>query len=265
MGTLTLNQYQRLFSQTASRQDHEAPDKRLRLAVTPGKDLTTLEALEVYRHGYIVRLTEALGETFEAVWWISGDEEFFRLAKSFILSYPSRTYNLSSYGEEFADFLQEERPFPDLPFLPDLARFEWMFKNIFHTRQHVSVSPKTIQDLAQQGTIHFRFGSSVRIFSSPYAVYDIWKLRDTCHEGHPPADWAHEQHLLLYKKHDQIFVNELQEVEYCLLQKLLANHTLEDTLNETSQRFPHITQTQVSQLFQVMVHTGIIHHIEGSA
>ena len=264
MGTMTLNQYQQFFWQAVTRQEHEAPDKRLRAAIAPAKDLSALDALEVYRRGYVVRLTEALGETFEAVWWVSGDEDFFRLAKMFILTYPSRTYNLSSYGEEFAKFLEKERPFPDLPFIPDLARFEWLFKNIFHTGQHESVPEETIQSQAQQGNIRILFGPSVQLFTSPYKVYDIWKLRGTQHEKQPITEWDQSQYLLLYKKRDQIFVNELQEIEYCLLQQLIAKRSLEETLTATMIQFPDMTPTQISQLFQVMVHTGIIRHIEGS-
>ena len=209
MGTLTLNQYQQLFSQAAHRADHEAPSSRLVAAIIPGGSLSSHDSLEIHRSGYIVRLTEALGEIYEAVWWVAGDEDFFRLAKMFILSNPSHTYNLSSYGQEFSKFLQKERPFPDLLFLPDLARFEWMFKNIFHTPQHEPVSPEAIQAITQQGNIRFQFGPSVQIFSAPYAVYNIWKLRGTCQNTIPPDDWNHDQHLLLYKRNDQIFVNRI--------------------------------------------------------
>ncbi|GJL65646.1 MAG: hypothetical protein NPIRA05_06170 [Nitrospirales bacterium] len=261
MAALTLSQYQHLFSSAACRRDHEAPDKRLRDSITPGKDLTALEALEVYRRGHRVRLTEALGDTYEGVWWVAGDEEFFRMAKAFIQSHPSRTYNLSSYGEEFANFLETTRPFPDLPFLPDLARFEWTFKNIFHMPQHEPVSQETIQAMTQQGNIQFQFGPSVHLFSSPYTIYDIWKLRGTCHNQQPPTDWNHGQHLLLYKKHRQVFVNTLQEVEHGILEQLLKGRLLEESLNETMIQYPDIRQTEISQLFQVMVHTGIIQHI----
>ncbi|GJL54899.1 MAG: hypothetical protein NPIRA02_20310 [Nitrospirales bacterium] len=263
MGTLTLNQYQRLFSHTACRQDHEAPGARLVESITPGKDLTSFDALEVYRRGYLVRLTEALGETYEAVWWVAGDEEFFRLAKTFIQCHPSQTYNLSSYGEVFAEFLEKERPFPDLGFLPDLARFEWLFKNIFHLSQHEPVSQETIQAMTQQGNIRFQFGPSVHLFSSPYSVYNTWKLRGTCREEQPQPDWNIAQHLLLYKKHQQIFVKELQPVEYSLLENLLTGLSLEEALDNSLSHYPEMSQPEISQLFQVMIHTGIIQNIEG--
>ncbi len=262
MGTLTLNQYQQLFSQAAHRADHESPHSRLVSGITPGGSLTSPDSLEVYRRGFIVRLTEALGDMYESVWWVSGDEDFFRLAKIFILSQPSHTYNLSSYGHEFPEFLEKERPFPDFPFLPDLARFEWLFKNIFHTQQHESVSQESIQhNISQGGNIFFKFGSSVHVFSARFAVYDIWKLRGTCHDEAPSIEWDREQYLLLYKKDDQIFVNELDHVEYTVLQQLLDGSTLEESLNSAATQFPDLDQQQISKLFQIVVHTGIIRHL----
>ncbi len=261
MDTLTLNQYQKLFSQAAYREDHEAPHNRLVQAITPGGTLSSLDALEVYQRGTIVRLTEALGETYEAVWWVAGDEDFFRLAKMFILSHPSHTYNLSSYGQEFSEFLRQERPFPSLPFLPELAQFEWMFKNIFHITQHDAISQETIQRIAEQGNVRFEFGPSVHLFTSPFAVYDIWKLRGACHDGRPPVNWEHEQHLLLYKKQDQIFVNELNTLEYAVLELLLNGTTLEESLDQVASQFPELQQEQISKLFQVIFHTGIIQNI----
>ena len=261
MGILTLSQYQQLFSQAAHRSDHEAPPARLTAGMTPGGTLSIPDSLEVYRRGFIVRLTESLGEIYESVWWVAGDEEFFRLAKKFILSQHSEAYNLSLYGQEFPDFLQAEHPFPDLPFLPSLARFEWLFKNIFHSSQHESISQEEIQSITQEGHIQFIFGSSVSLFTAPFAVYDLWKVRGTCHDGQPPIEWNHAQRLLLYKKHDQIFVNELDDVEYTILEKLLGGSTLESSLNETAKQYPNLEQEQISKLFQVIFHTGIIHRL----
>ncbi len=261
MGTLTLKQYQQLFSQAAHRADHESPPYRLVAAITPGGSLLSTDSLEVYRHGFIVRLTESLGDIYEAVWWVTGDDEFFRLAKMFILSRPSQAYNLSSYGHEFPEFLRMERPLPDLPFLPDLAQFEWLFKDIFHTKQHESVSQEAISTITQEGNIQFTFGPSVHIFSAPFTVYDLWKLRGTCHDGRPPVEWDHPQHLLLYKKGDQIFVNELDKVEYMLLEQLISGSTLEQSLTEAAALFPDLDQEQISKLFQVIFHTGIIQNI----
>ncbi|GEM_PF-1044261 len=264
MDQLTLKDYQRLFSQAALQGSQSEGYPCLLDTLTPGGTLTGPDALQVYANGVIVRLTEALGETFEAVWWVCGDEDFFALAKHFIQARPSTTYNLSKYGKEFPDFLDEVSPFPDLPFLGDLARYEWTFKELFHTGQHESVSPDHIQSLSEDATIRFRFGQAVRLFSARYAVYDLWKLRGATHQGKPPVEWDHSQRLLLYKKDRQIYVNEMDEAEFFVLRRLHDGDSIDATLQSAVDTYPHFSQDRISNLFQMVFHTGIIQHIDES-
>lgn len=261
MDQLTLKHYQQLFSQASTQGEQSEGFPRLLKTLTPGGTLTGPDAINVYANGVTVRLTESLGETFEAVWWVCGDEDFFALSKHFIQARPSTTYNLSKYGKEFPEFLDEVLPFPDLPFLGDLARYEWTFKELFHTRQHESVAPEQIQSLAEDVAIQFQFGQAVRLFTSRYAVYDLWKLRGTEHEGKPPVEWDRPQRLVLYKHTKQIFVHEVGEHEFQILTSLQAGHTLEASLALISEQEAAIQQDQISQLFQFIFNSGIIEHI----
>ncbi len=188
MPSLPLKHYQDLFCQAMFQAEQGPYPLQLLNAFHPGGTLTADHALEVYSRGHVARLTEALGETFEAVWWVAGDEAFFRLAKNFILAHPSTFYNLSSYGRTFSDYLKKETPFPNLPFLPHLARYEWTFKEMFHTR----------------------------------------------------------------------FVNEVEEPEFQVLQHLQNGECVEDALALTLERFPQLSQEQVSALFQLIIHPGIV-------
>ena len=213
----------------------------------------------MYANGVVVRLAEALGETFEAVWWVCGDEYFFQLAKHYIVTHPSQTYNLSCYGQDFPDFLEQTSLFPDLPFLRDLARYEWAFKELFHRGQQESVSGDALQSLANESSLYFQFVQSSQLFSSRYAIYDLWKLRGTAHAGKPPVEWNRPQRLVLYKHHHQIFVHEVGQYEFQILDSLQAGRTLEESLTLISEQNGEINQDQVSQLFQFMVSSGIIH------
>ena len=46
--------------------------------IAGGGKLTPAEAVGVYRNGYPARLSEALGETFEACWRMLGDMNFLK-------------------------------------------------------------------------------------------------------------------------------------------------------------------------------------------
>ncbi|HEX4924641.1 MAG TPA: DNA-binding domain-containing protein, partial [Bdellovibrionales bacterium] len=138
----------------------------------PGGRLTLRAALGVYSGGYVARLTEALGETFEAVWWVLGDREFFALAKAFIAGNDSRTYNLSSYGEAFPAYLRHAGP-PSAPFLHDLARFEWLFRESFNEPPPAPFDHAELHLLHERSDVVLKFQKNVRLFSAPYSVYPI--------------------------------------------------------------------------------------------
>ena len=258
MAHRTLTQYQQQLCQATLAPETQGIPPGLAKALTPGGELSPLGALNVYRTGYIVRLTEALGETFEAVWWVMGDDNFFHLIKRFILANPSRVPNLSHYGQEFPEFLVRVAPFPDLPFLGDLARFEWDFQKAFHSSPHSAVSKEMVEESIPHPNIRFEFGPSVHLFESPYSIYSLWDRRGGEHDGSLPIDWQIPQQLLLYKKKQQVFVHMLDEPEFTILALLQKGDTLEDSLNQASTRFSNLNQSRVSNLFQLIFHAGII-------
>ena len=258
MAKLTLNQFQDLFSQASHRQEGAETDPRLLNGIIPGGTLTADTALEIYRKGHIVRLTEALGETFEAIWWVAGDEHFFELAKDFLLTHSSTSYNLSDFGKDFPDFLDKRQPFSDLPFLTDLARFEWLFKEVFHLPPHTSLAADQFQQHPLSGNIRLSFGPSIRLFQSPYSVYEVWKLRGSTRDSLPEKVWGSPQWLLYYKHQQQVYIKHMSEPEYLLLGYLISGATIEDSLDRTLQKFSDISATTVSNLFSVIKHTEIV-------
>ena len=258
MARLTLSQFQHLFSRASLRPEDTGVDPTLLNGIIPGGSLSSDAALGVYRTGHIVRLTEALGETFEAVWWVSGDEHYFRLAKEFILAYSSTSYNLSDFGKNFPDFLDKKQPFSDLPFLADLARFEWVFKEVFHLPPHTCLTPEHFHQHPLSGNLHLSFGPSIRLFQSPYSVYEIWKLRGTIQDSLPEIIWGNPQWLLLYKHQQQVYVKHLNAPEHLLLNHLCSGASIEESLERTLQEFSDITATAVSDLFTLIKHTEIV-------
>jgi hypothetical protein len=258
MAKLTLSQFQHLFSQASRRSEETLVDPLLLDEIIPGGSLSSDAALEVYRTGHIVRLTEALGETFEAVWWVAGDDDYFRLAKEFLLAHSSSSYNLSDFGKHFPDFLDKRQPFSDLPFIADLARFEWVFKEVFHLPPHKSLTPDHFQQHPLSGNLRLSFGPSVRLFRSPYSVYEVWKLRGTIQTSLPEATWKQPQYLLCYKQNQQVYIKHLNQPEYQLLEFLLSGSSIDEALSETLQFHPDLGEATVTNLFATLTQTGIL-------
>lgn len=206
------------------------PDADLIAGVTGGGTLTAAEAVDVYRRGYPARLTEALGETFEACWRVLGDEDFFAACRDFIARTPSQSHNLSDYGAAFPEFL-ESRPESDAAaFLGDLARYEWTFKELFHEKPHASLSAQALAAKVRPNST-LRFGGAVRLSTFRHRVHGIWK-RDRADETPlEDAEWTGSERLVLYKKEgNSIFVRELTAPEHAALSGLAAGRPLDEAL-----------------------------------
>ena len=201
-------------------------DPELVASVTGGGKLTAAEAVDVYRGGYPARLTEALGETFEACWRVLGDEDFFAAVKDFIARTPSSTHNLSDYGEGFPEFLESRPDAEHAPFLGDLARYEWAYKNLFHVKPHAVLDPAVLAAKARPDAI-LRFGGALRLLSLRHRVHAIWHRDRSDDTPLEPADWTGAERVILYKKEgNQIFSRELTAPEHAALTALAAGRPL---------------------------------------
>ena len=265
MAKLTLSHFQQLFSQVSRRPDDAQIEPALLEGILPGGSLTSDSAVDVYRTGHIVRLTEALGDTFEAVWWVAGDDHYFQLAKEYLLTHSSTSYNLSDFGNTFPDFLENKQPFSDLPFVADLARFEWTFKEVFHLPPHIGLSAEDFQRQELSGNLCLSFGPSIRLFHSSYSIYEVWKARGTEQESLPEETWNTPEWLLCYKYEQQVYIKHVSEPEYLLLQHLLSGHNIEDALTQTLEDYPDLTTTVVSDLFALIKTTGIATELSTSS
>jgi hypothetical protein len=205
-------------------------DAELVGAVTGGGTLTAAEAVNVYRGGYPARLTEALGETFEGCWRVLGDEDFFAAAKDFIARTPSQTHNLSDYGAGFPEFLESRPDAEHAPFIGDLARFEWTFKELFHVKPHAVLDAAVLAAKAREDAV-FRFGGAVRLLSLRHRVYAIWRRDRSDDTPIEPSEWTGSERLILYKKEgNPIFTRELTVPEHAALTALAAGRPLAEAL-----------------------------------
>lgn len=223
--------------------------------INPIRNLSILQCIEIYSRGYVARLTESLGETYEATWWILGDDEFFKLCREYIRDHPSQTFDLSDYGVSFSEFLKERLTQLEIPFISDLAKFELEFKKIFHAPNLVSSAPSGT--MVGDDTC-FRLSSSASFVESKFPIYSIWKLRGTSLEHLANLNFKNPENLLLFKKDSQVFIHSLRKDESCVVKSLANANTLGGTLNLLLQQFPNTTTERVREIFHFVSQTSIL-------
>jgi hypothetical protein len=229
-------------------------DADLVAAVTGGGKLTAEQAVNVYRDGYPARLSEALGETFEGCWRVLGDDAFLAAARDFIARTPSASYNLSDYGASFPEFLESRADAEDAPFLGDLARYEWAFKELFHAKAHALLAPAVLAAKARPDAV-LRLGGAVRLLSLRHRVYGLWRRDRSDDTPLTNSDWEGAERLVLYKKEgNPIFVRALTGPEHAALSALAAGRPLESALASAE----GLDAAGARELFAFVAESGIV-------
>lgn len=91
-----------------------------------------LERLSVYRGNVYGNYAKALAGAYPIVRAIVGEEFFEGLAREYGRAHPSVSGDLNEYGSALAEFVATFRHTQDLPYLPDVARMEWLAHRAYY-------------------------------------------------------------------------------------------------------------------------------------
>src|SRR5712691_2486272 len=90
-----------------------------------GDELDPAARVGIYRNHVFATLGVSLQCTFPVVCRLVDERFFAYAAHEYLREHPPRSRCLVEYGADFADFLADLEPCQSLPYLADVARFEW--------------------------------------------------------------------------------------------------------------------------------------------
>lgn len=218
------------FDITVGKKTAESNEVHIEKATTwiTAGSLSTIEAFDVYRTGYIARLTEALGETYETIWKFLGDDGFFAVAKSFIEQTPSTDPNLSNYGRQFPQFLTSQTTLMDYGYIRDLAFLDWTRSWLFHQKTENGLTPESLaQNLTQKSVV--QFVSSFVWMKSLFPLFSLWKA---IHQELDPPDFSKNENVVLFKKDDQVYLLPASNGTLQILENLRYGQCLEQAVED---------------------------------
>lgn len=229
--------------------------------IVPGGSLTVDGAFEVYRGGYLARLTEQLGETFATVWRVLGDADFFGLCERYIAAHRSDSYNLSDYGRDFPTFLGGEDDLREFSFLPDLARLELAFHDLFHAPQHRSLEAAELAATPDLASSRLRFGAAVRLLGFDSRVYGLFQHRND--ESVPDlAGIDTPEHVLLFKQAGEVRARVVDAAAALALGAMATGATVEEALERVTASYPDFGTQRVGELFTILSLCGLVAAVE---
>jgi hypothetical protein len=133
--------------------------------------------LSIYSNAYAARLKEALEANYPALAKLLGERDFHNLATDYIAAHDSRFFTIRYYGHVLPHFLSGNGRYKSVPFLTDLARWEWMMNEVFDA---ADAEPVALETLANKSpgdwhAMRFTFHPSVRSLSLHWNAPQVWK------------------------------------------------------------------------------------------
>jgi len=155
-------------------------DPALRELVEARGPLGSAQRLGVYAEMYWARLVDVLRNDFPRVSAILGDDRFTTLASAYLERNPSTNPSVRWVGTGFADFLAERGPLADLPFLADLARFEWTRLAVFDAADAVPLRLEALRAIppSKWPRLTFRPVPALRVLRCAWPVHELWASDD---------------------------------------------------------------------------------------
>ena len=143
---------------------------------------------DVYRNNVVTSLIDALGAGFPAVHALVGEDFFKAVAGVYVRQHPPTSPLMIFYGEAFPAFLRAFEPAQAVPYLADVAALERARREAYHAADDPIGDPSPLAELAADRLMETRFHlhASVRLVSSPYPVFSIWRFNMT-EDKTPPA------------------------------------------------------------------------------
>lgn len=137
------------------------------------------DLLQLYRNSFVMGVTEALQATYLHTLSLVGEEFFNAAARQFILQQPPQENNIMAYGDGFSDFLKSLEQLTTMPYIAEMARFEWLLEETTNT--HIENATLNVTKLgalqnAQFADIIFHIPEQVSLFSSGQDIAHLYRM-----------------------------------------------------------------------------------------
>lgn len=180
--------------------------------------LSAVERLEIYANQYFYRLHDALADDFPTVRRVTGPAHFHNLLTDYLLACPSRHFSLRYAGRHLADFLQSHPLAQRWPYLPDLARLEWLVLEAFDAPDADTCTSEALGQVPAElwGELVLHWIPALFYLDSAWPVHELWRaqLKD---DGPLPEIQEAPTRLRVWRQNERVFVAVVNEQEAAYL------------------------------------------------
>jgi len=215
------------------------PDKPASIAWVSASGRAAPETqLSIYSYAYHARLKEVLANDYPAILMAIGDEYFNQLADHYINEHPSHYFSLREFGSHLPKFISdlsqqhesEQIPWQEMPWLYELAIFEWTLGQAFDAADSHLFTEQDILGVPPDAwpELKFTLHPSVHLLNVEWNIVEMWQaLTD---ENPTPITAIHETSSLWLIWREQLVIRfrSIQADEQLALVKLQKGGSFND-------------------------------------
>jgi hypothetical protein len=214
--------------------------------IKPNDRLTSFERLEIYNQQYWFRIRNCFYEDYRGLRAILGDQQFERLANTYLSKYPSRSYTLRNLGSRLVEFVEAEPRWtkPKTRLALDLARLEWAHIEAFDGEARPALKVKDLTGV-NAATIQLQLQPHLTLLKLEHVVDDfLIELKKNSGLRSEASNAMEQNHrgkkaraphrlkrqvnfLAVHRYQDVIYYKQLEPGQFILLSALQAGATLE--------------------------------------
>ncbi|MEO8717675.1 MAG: DNA-binding domain-containing protein [Burkholderiales bacterium] len=174
--------------------------------------------MRVYRANVFGNWDAALGGAYPIVRAIVGTQFVEMLARDYARAAPSASGDLHEYGAQLAQFLERYAQTRDLPYLPDVARLEWLAHRAYYAADAL---PFDVSRPTQA-----RLAPACALLESAWPLQRIWEAHQA--GGNPESVdlGAGPDRVLVHRAHWSVEVCSLGAGDFRFLERLHAGAEL---------------------------------------
>lgn len=113
--------------------------------------------LAAYIYAYPARLKGVLANDYPALLMAIGEDAFDQLAQVYLDAHPSHYFSLRDFGGRLSGFIAGQTAYREMPWLAELARFEWALGQAFDAADPAVASTDDMAAIAPMNWPDLRF------------------------------------------------------------------------------------------------------------
>ena len=190
------------------------------------------QRLGIYRGNVFANRGKALAGAYPVVRRIVGEEFFEAMAGAYARTHPAASGDLNDYGAQMAEFLALFPHTADLPYLPDVARMEWLAHRAYFAIDAQPQEREPDSPLAEAlDTLRLRLAPGCAILSSPWPLARIWATHRDDYEGDIVVDFdSGPDTVTIFRASWKVVVQAVSPAEACLIEASVEGETLGEAL-----------------------------------